>query len=378
MKIIPLILVLLATSFVSAQTKLPVIKAASKKALIVEGDDDRYTWYLNPEIKPDIHTISKILQPEWIKFYTDIDSIKVKIKPNENFDFIVLLNNKDTCYNRIESLPIKNYSNKQPATHDTIPFILTAFNNIQIKAILNKADTLDLMFDSGSTGILLTDDAVKNKAYSTKNGSTDNALQIGNTTWDSLPVYTVDRTGQGMDGVFGWDLFDGEIVEIDYDKNIFIVHSKLATPAKTYSRFKIEYIHTLFCIQAELQIANMKYPNRFLFDNGYQRTIMLDTALMKEQQFPQDLPVIKKTVMRNSEGQEFPIITVNIGRLNLGKQGLYNVPAQLLTTGNPAPFKTHFLGNEVLKRFNTLLDFQNNYVYLKPNSLFDVAYKDAK
>lgn len=369
---------LLITSFVSAQTKLPVIKAGSKKALIVEGEGDQYNWYLNPEIKPDIHTISKILQPEWIKFYTDIDSIKVKIKPNEKFDFIVLLNNKDTCYTRIESLPVKNYSTRQPATHDTIPFILTAFNNIQVKAILNKADTLDLMFDSGSTGILLTNDALKNKTHSMGGGSTHNVLQIGNSIWDSLPVYTVDRTGQGMDGVFGWALFDGKIVEIDYDKNIFVVHSKLETPAKAYSRFKIEYIHTLFCIQAELQIANKKYPNRFLFDNGYQRTIMLDTALMKEQQFPQDLPVIKKTVMRNREGQAFPVITVNNERLNLGKLSLYNVAAQLLTTGNPVPFKTHILGNEVLKRFNTLLDFQHHLVYLKPNSLANLAYKDAK
>ena len=57
---------------------------------------------------------------------------------------------------------------------------------------------------------------------------------------------------------------------------------------------------------------------------------------------------------------------------------LFNIPMQLMTTANPARFKTHILGNEVIKRFNTILDFQNNYVYLKSNNLFDLPYKDAK
>jgi hypothetical protein len=378
MKIISLILFLVTTSFALAQTKLPVIKAASKKALIVEGEDDRYNWYLDPKTKPDIHTISKILRPEWIKFYTDIDSIKVKIKPNENFDFIVLLNNKDTCYTRIESLPIKNYSSLQPETHDTIPFVLTEYNNVKIKAIVNTTDTLDLHFDSGTTGLELTNDAIKQKPNLKDDMVPNNSLQIGNLHWDSLIVYPVKLSGHGTDGRFGWDLFDGKIVEINYDRNIFIVHSKRPAIDKEYSKLKIEYLHTLFCIPGNLQLKNTTYNSRFLFDNGYERTIMLDSLLMQQQHYPTDLKVIKEAIMKDGQGRQIPVITVNNERLNLGKQALLNIPVQLVTTSNPAWTKTHILGNEVLKRFNTLLDFQNNYVYLKPNSLFDAAYNDAK
>lgn len=63
--------------------------------------------------------------------------------------------------------------------------------------------------------------------------------------------------------------------------------------------------------------------------------------------------------------------------MNLGKNILMNIPVQLMTMANPAGFRTHILGNEVLKRFNTILDFQHNVVYLKPNSLTDMPYKDA-
>lgn len=378
MKIISLILLSFLPSVVFAQNNLPVIRANSKKAFIIEGEDERRNWNLNPGTEFDVFTVTKSVKPKWIRFYTDIDSIKAKIKPNEKLEFIVLLNGKDTCYTRIESLPIKNYSRQKMETHDTLRFTLTEFNNIKLKAILNKTDTLDLKFDSGTTGLLLTNDAIRNKTHLSADDKADNFLQMGNLAWDSLRVYPVELSGQGTDGRFGWDLFDGKVVEIDYDKNLFIVHSRLPGMKRQYSKFDIEYTHTLFCIQAELQVKDKKYKSRFLFDNGYQRTIMLDTSIMNEQNYPKDLEVIKKVIMKNGQGKEIPVLTVNNERLNLGKQSLLNIPVQLLATGNPARFKTHILGNEVLKRFNTILDFQNNYVYLKPNSLLDQPYKDAK
>jgi len=373
------IFLLLQISFSFAQKSLPIVKATSKKAFFVEGkNNDRFNWRINPKSKLDVHTISKILTATSVKFYTDIDSIKVKIKPGQKVDFIVLLNNTDTCYTRIESLPIKNYSRQKPATHDTIPFVLTAFNNLKVKAVVNEKDTVDLKFDSGTTGLLLTDDAIKSKTHSVNTDFATNHLQIGNLIWDSLLVYPVALSGQGTDGRFGWDLFDGKIVEIDYDKNLFIVHTQLPKIKKAYSKFNIEYTHTLFCIAATLQMNNKQYKNRFLFDNGYQRTIMLDTVLINEQDYPKDLKVIKKVIMKNGQGKDVPVITVNNEQLNLGKYALLNIPVQLMTTGNPAGFKTHILGNEVLKRFNTIIDFQNNVVYLKPNSLVNLPYADAQ
>lgn len=377
MKNVTAFLVFLISYALYAQQNLPVIKAGSKKAFITEENDDRENWYLNPKVNPDIYTINKTDKPKWVYFRTDIDSIKVKLKPGDSFDFIIILNGKDSCYTRIQSRQLKNYSALRPVIHDTIPFTLTEFNNIKVEAVLNKQDTLDLKFDSGTTGLLLTNDAIKNKTHLADVNSAMHHLQIGNSCWDSLVVYPVELSGQGTDGRFGWDLFDGKIVEIDYNKNLFIVHSYLPEIDKSYSKLAIEYSHTLFCVRGELQVGKKKYYNRFLFDNGYQRTIMLDTVLINEQKFPRDLPVIKKVIMRNGQGKEIPVITVNNERLNLGKEILLNIPAQLLATTNPAGFKAHILGNEVLKRFNTILDFQNNIVYLKQNSLFNLPYKDA-
>ncbi|WP_160715963.1 hypothetical protein [Chitinophaga solisilvae] len=375
MKYFLLMPVLLITAAAAAQKPLPVIHAGSAEAVIVEGDEDRYNWHITPAAKPDVHTTTKITAPKWIRFYTDRDSIRVKLKPGAAFDFIVLLNGKDSCYTRLESPPLQHYAN-MPVTRDTIPFELTAWNNIKIKAVINGKDTIYLKFDSGATGLLLTNDILQRKIQTPD--ILHNRLQIGNLSWDSLHVYEVVLSGQGTDGRFGWDLFDGKIVEIDYDRHIFVVHSRMPAIGKGYTKLPIEYTHYSICVQGTLEVQRKKYTSRFLFDNGYQRTIMLDTTIMREQQYPQDLEIIRKVVMKNGQGEEIPVITVNNEKLMLGALPLYNIPVQLMATANPARFKTHILGNEVLKRFNTLLDFQHHVIYLKPNSLQDLPYIEAK
>lgn len=45
---------------------------------------------------------------------------------------------------------------------DTIPFQLTAHNNLSIKAVVNKQDTVDLMFHTASSGVTLIKKPLKN------------------------------------------------------------------------------------------------------------------------------------------------------------------------------------------------------------------------
>ena len=377
-----------------AYGQLPLLRASSKNATILEGPaGDPIDWWLDPGARPDVHVIAKSPKPKWIRFCTDRDTLRIKLKPGQQADFVVLLNGKDSCFTRLVSkAPQLTYARQQKASHDTIPFVLTEYNNIKIKVCLNRRDTLYLKFDSGATGLLLTHEAIAQKTsllagqagvregkarpdYSNMNPY--NTLSMGALSWDSLEVYPVVLSGQGTDGRFGWDLFDGRVVEIDYDQSVFIVHSSLSKAPKGYSKLPIEYTQGLFCIPGALSFKGKKYPNRFLFDNGYQRTILLDTTLLARQNVPEDLPVLKKTILQNGQGKEFPVITVNSESLELGRSALRNVPAQKLATVNPARFPIHILGNEVLKRYNTVLDFQRNVVYLKPNSLTHLPYADA-
>lgn len=378
MKLLPTLLLSLINSgiFCFAQTKTVTLKATSPLAYIREGNEAKSNWNLNSKINPDVYVMNKSPKPKQITFYTNNDSVSVKLKPAEKFDFVVILNEKDSCRIRFQSPLLKNYASLKPEIHDTIPFILSEYNNIIFKVTLNNKDTLDLKFDSGTSDFLLTNEVLDNRLkLNSQNGHT---FQLGTQIWENQEVYPVAVSGQGTVGRFGWNLFDGKIIEIDYDKKLFIIHSKLPKPNKSYQKLDIEFTHTLFCIQGNLQINGHDYKGRFLFDNGYQRTVMMDKEIMKEQNYPKEhLPVLKKVIMKNGKGEEIPVLTVQNEKLYFGRFRLDKVPVQLLSTPNPARFKTHILGNEVLKRFNTILDFQHNVVYLKPNSLYNEPYSEG-
>ena len=87
-----LVLVLIITgSNLFAEKKLPVIRANSKMVDVRAGNSfHKGDWKISPEAKPDIYTTSLI--GEKITFYTDLDSISVKINSKTKFDFIILLN----------------------------------------------------------------------------------------------------------------------------------------------------------------------------------------------------------------------------------------------------------------------------------------------
>lgn len=94
--------VLLAVAFMTqtmlAQKELPIIKATSTQVVIREDSPLRKSaWTIVPEANPDVYTTSA----KKVTFYTDIDSISFTINPNEQYDFVILLNEKDSANTRI-------------------------------------------------------------------------------------------------------------------------------------------------------------------------------------------------------------------------------------------------------------------------------------
>lgn len=266
---------------------------------------------------------------------------------------------------------------------DSIPLTINEHNTIFIKAIFNDTDTLNLNFDTGTTELILTNNTIENKLnIKPKLYTTLYNLKIGNTTYKTK-LYDAVLTGHGTDGRFGWDFFKGKIVEINYDKGLMIIHStlpKYIVKDKKFTQLKIEFWEDLFFVKSSLNQSGITNTDLFLFDTGHERTAMLDNDLLLRDKFPiEKMDTIKKVIMKGAKGNEIPVITTNLRSLKLGKYKLQNVPVQLLTVSKPLKDKnTHILGNEVLKRFNIILDFQSNFVFLKPNHFFDDRYIDQK
>ena len=92
-------------SSVFAQTPMPVIKATSDVAFTREGKHSKTSpWYISPKLRPDIYTTPG--KTTKVSFYTDSDSISFKIKPGKTYDFIILLNSRDSAFTRVMYEPV--------------------------------------------------------------------------------------------------------------------------------------------------------------------------------------------------------------------------------------------------------------------------------
>lgn len=269
----------------------------------------------------------------------------------------------------------------QSILNDTIKMVINKQNTIYIKTVFNEKDTLNLNFDTGTSELVLTHETIKNKLKSTiQLFNTFYPLKIGKQVYKTK-IYDAELSGHDTDGRFGWDFFDNNVVELNYDKNIMVISSKVPEYVlndSTYTKLVINYFDNVFSVESKLIQNGIEAKYSFLFDTGYQRTAMLDNDLMKENNFPFDkMKEIKKVIMRGGQGNKIPVITSNLDCLKVGNYNLKNVPIQQLTINKPMKgINIHILGNEVLKRFNTFLDFKNNIVYLKPNKLYNEEYID--
>ncbi|MFD1258887.1 hypothetical protein ACFQ3S_18915 [Mucilaginibacter terrae] len=392
MKTLILLPFIILGSLAVAQKKLAVVKATSKNVAIKDGNElDKNAWTLSPKIRPDVFTAERTRKTKYVTFYTDIDSISVKVKPGSRYDFIILLNGKDSCYTRIESaVPPEDKKQPKLAIPDTIPFIRTAHEAISFQAIINETDTVMLHFDTGSWDVRLIKEAIikKTKLLSDQpeylagkaapNFNKINKvvkLQIGKQVFNNLPFAATDFTAHDMDGRFGWNLFEGKQVEIDYDSSLMIVHSrKLIKAPKGYTKSILKFKRSFMIVEGAMKKGDRKINGDFLMDTGAEIAIILDSTWAAQADFAEGLPLMKTITLTNPRGSKFETKVVLAPAFVINGFELTGIPTLILGTRNPAGFSVNTLGGDVLKRFNIIMDFKNDCIYWKPNTLFNLTY----
>jgi len=364
-----LILCLAVLLTLAAQTQtvlgqLPVIKASSRHVSINDGGYlDKDAWNLSPKVRPDVYTADRTRQTKWVTFYTDIDSIRVKVKPGTKFDFVILLNGTDSCYTRIASaLPAVQIAS---VGADTIPFELTAYNAIKVRALINDKDTLNLHFDVGSFNI-----------YTIKKPGKVDKLQMGTMVLNHPAISHSALTSNGMDGKFGWELFEGKLVEIDYDRMLLIIHSQRPGSLRGYVRMPLQFIRSYVCVKAGFKKDGVKYSGDFMLDTGSDQAVIVDSVWASRGKLAQGLHVMRESVLKDPRGAQYMTRVVMAPKMMIGKFALDSVPTMVLGSLNPTGMELNFFGNDLLKRFNIILDFQHDYIYMKPNKLMGVRYRE--
>jgi Domain of unknown function (DUF4932) len=127
MKIVIAVYLSVTSLFCAAQNKLIVIKSNGLTAsLRVDKDYYKDAWNISPQVKPDVQEIPVHEKPVSVSFVTDIDSIHFLVEAGKQYNFIVLVNGKDSAYTQIKGELFINpasFSKQYIAVHNNKTFV---------------------------------------------------------------------------------------------------------------------------------------------------------------------------------------------------------------------------------------------------------------
>ena len=366
-----------------AQQSLPVIHAGSKSVSIQDGRDlSKYTWNLDPQLKPDTYYVQVPKGNRKISFITDKDSISFVTEYGKLYDFIIVLNKKDSCLTRIsanynELIVPQRLSKRSVSITDTIPFFMKD-SRIYFQGKLNGKADLDIMFDLGAGMTCLNVNSVANSGVSfdgeisikntdgtnTEASSSRNRLEIGGLKWDSVPLVQVRNLDSDDDMIIGNSLFRDKIIEIDYERKVMIMSDRLNKDLVGYSAHHVSYYQDRPRFEMEVKVGGQYYPFHFLFDTGRDGTMLIG------EDFTDKHNLWAKYQSLFSLGRKKIVV---IPEIKIGNKVFREIVTNANDPAHPNG-KQSLIGNEILSQFNVVLDNQKGRIYLKPNSLQNENY----
>lgn len=267
----------------------------------------------------------------------------------------------------------------------TLPFTMHD-NHVYIYCRINGQDSLKFLFDTGANTTVFNSSSAKNPGLKTdgqiqntgSNGvnmalqSRNNNLSFGQIIKSDVSLMLLPYNTDAFDGVFGTDLMLDYIVEIDHDRNEIRFYKPGSTGMDLtgYHKEKLHLVDGYPAIESRLILNDTVYSGLFGLDSGADDALTIASPFAKKHQLSKKMKLIGKATFRGSDGSEYAMIIADCPAIALSGKFLYNIPLTLseASEGIDATDKmSGFYGNNVLKRFNMIIDLGNHTIYLKLN-----------
>jgi hypothetical protein len=306
----------------------------------------------------------------------------------KNFLFILLIffSCPDSTAQEAFVLPSATFITK-------IPFVQLNGGIVVIRSTLdNLKDTLNFILDTGSGGISL-DSATVDKLHLTKVNSdktirgiagiktvafaNNHSLNFTGLKVDSLNFHINNYDlltsvyGVRIDGIIGYSFLSRYIVVINYDMQELEIYSPgmFKYPKGGYIMKPVFNSLVLSVFQVEDAKSIM---SRFIFDTGAGLCFLFNEDFLDDSSF---LKKKKKKFITQAEGfggkkeMELTVIkSVKIGPYKFRKVPVFIFKDAYNITSYPQ--SCGLIGNDLLKRFNVILNYPEQTIYLKPNNKF--------
>jgi hypothetical protein len=253
-------------------------------------------------------------------------------------------------------------------------------------------DTLNFILDTGSGGISLdssTTDYVGLKGtpsnrtirgiagIRTVSFLNNRRLHLHGLSIDSLNFHINDYSiltavyGEKIDGIIGYSVLSRYIIKIDYDSSKIEFWTKGLYKYPRGGFLLRPVINTIPIQQA--RVRDEKTVNaRFLYDIGAGLNMMLSTDFLKDSAL---LNKKRKLYIKEAEGLggKIDMAMTVLKEVKLGPYKFRNVPIYVFSDSfniTSYPYLGGLIGNDLLRRFNVVMNYDRRDIYLIPNSHF--------
>jgi hypothetical protein len=142
---------------------------------------------------------------------------------------------------------------------------------------------------------------------------------------------------------------------------------------KGFSKLLIVFKNGSFFIESLVKLGENTYKNQFMYHTGYAGNFILGTRFIEKNALQGKLDTLEQTSLKDSYGNVLKNIKTNIATLTLENTNFTNISGSVMDA--KAKMSYSIFGNDLLKRFNVFIDFQKDFIYLKPNKLLNSPHK---
>jgi hypothetical protein len=371
----------------SAQSDVPVIRAHSRVVTIVDGlHVKKNYWYVMPERALDVYYVEIPRRPHTVTFTTDLASISFSVTYGSEHDFIIKLDDGTESRTRIRATnkSLLAYQRARPRVDDgadLIPFTLGDNDKIYVKGRLNGGDSLDFQFDLGAGGGIIKQSSIPktNMVFdgtaNLRNSDGDNVvrsssanhLEIAGLRWDSLQFLVADNMTRREDGLVGNILFHDRVLKIDYDRMVISIYDSLPPLSGDWLAQDIVLDGAVPFIRGALSVGDTTLEGWYLFDTGAYTSILNTPRLSAVSKFVRQARRMLGPLGGRPRG---PAITVGGRTFTETNYTVHRYDGDVSALG--------LVGNDIMKRFNVVLDNREGRIYFQPSSRRDEPFRNPE
>jgi len=288
------------------------------------------------------------------------------------------------------------------AKHITyIPFTLLTGGIIIVRATLDEhKDSLNFVLDTGSGGISLDSTTtsylglekklsdktvrgiagIKNVEFTYNHTLNLPGISVSNLDFH-INDYDILTSAYGVriDGIIGYSFFRRYIVAIDYEKMVFEV---LAPGTYKYPRggYLLKPQFSTLPMQVASVRDNKDVTAKFYFDTGAGLCMLLNEDLVKDSSLLRSKRKLYPTEAEGLGGKKSMSLTI-VKEVRVGPYKFRNVPVYIFDDEfniTQYPVLGGLLGNDIMRRFNIILNYPEQQIYIRPNKRytdsFDYSY----